>query len=323
MGASSRPTQSLTVSRGVEIQMKGIPLNEIVPLLRATVRNWQNDRAPRLGAALAFYMALSLAPSVVIMLAVAGFAFGAQAAQTRLVLLIQGLVGNTGAEIIQTVITEANRPARSKAATIFGLFILLFGATSMVYELRDSLNTIWRVPEDSTSGRFRSMVNMIKERLVSVGLVLGAGLFLLASLILHAWINTTLTFLNWRMVPSQALTRIVGEVISFFVMTVLFALIFKFLPMVRIKWGDVTGGAIFTAILFTAGKFVLGVYLRRAGFGGSYGAAGSLIVLLVWVYYSAQVVYLGAEFTREYAYRFGSMAVISRSSADTQKSPFG
>lgn len=301
--------------------MKAIPLKEIVPLLKATIRNWQNDRAPRLGAALAFYMALSLAPSVVIILAVAGFAFGAQAAQTRLVLLIQGLVGNTGAEIIQTVITEANRPARSKAATMFGLFILFFGSTSMVYELRDSLNTIWRIPEDSTSSRFRSMVNMIKERLVSAGLVWGAGLFLLASLILHAWINTTLKFLHWRMVPSQALTRIVGEVISFFVMTLLFVLIFKFLPKVQVKWGDVTGGAIFTAILFTAGKFVLGVYLSRAGFGGSYGTAGSLIVLLVWVYYSAQVVYLGAEFTREYAYRFGSMAVISRSSGDTQKAP--
>lgn len=141
--------------------MKNIPLKEIVPLLRATARNWQNDRAPRLGAALAFYMALSLAPSVVIILGVASFAFSAQAAQSRLVLLIQGLVGNAGAEIIQTVITEANRTAGGKAATVFGLFVLFFGATSMVSELRDSLNTIWRVPEDSTSSRFRSMINIV------------------------------------------------------------------------------------------------------------------------------------------------------------------
>src|SRR5579863_4851956 len=222
--------------------MKNIPLKEIVPLLKATVCNWQNDRAPRLGAALAFYLALSLAPSVIIILGVAGFAFGAEAAQNRLVLLTQGLVGNAGAEIIQTVITEANRPMGGKAATVFGLFVLFFGATSMVSELRDSLNTIWRVPEDSTYNRFRSMINIVGARLASAGLVLAAGLFLLASLILHAWINTTLRFLNWRTPPPPAFTRIVGEVISFFAMTLVFALIFKFLPKIQIKWGDVTVG---------------------------------------------------------------------------------
>ena len=284
------------------------PLKELATLLRATALNWQNDRAPRLGAALAFYMALSLAPSVVIILAVAGSVFGSEAAQSRLILLTQGLVGNAGAEIVQTVIAGANRPASGKSATLLGLFILFFGATSMVHELRDSLNTIWRVPQDSTSGRFRSMFNMVGDRFGSVAMVLGAGLFLLASLILHAGINVTFKYLNWTRVPPEALSRAVGELVSFLVVTLLFALVFKFLPKVQLKWRDVTMGAIFTALLFTAGKFLLGVYLRKTTFISSYGTAGSLIVLLVWVYYSAQVFYLGAEFTREYTYRFGSMA---------------
>ncbi len=292
------------------MQLGHVPLTKVAALLQATIQNWQNDRAPRLGAALAFYMALSLAPSVMIILAIAGFAFGAEAAQGRLILLIQGLVGNDAAEIIQTVITGANRAASGKAATLLGIFILFFGSTAMVHELRDSLNTIWRVPEDSSS-RFRSMFNTVRDRILSVGLVLAAGLFLLSSLILHAWINSTLAYLNWTRVRPQALVRSVGEIISFLVIAVLFALIFKFMPKVQLKWSEVLVGAIFTALLFTAGKFVLAAYLRHTSFASSYGTAGSLIILLVWVYYSAQVVYLGAEFTREYTCRFGSMAVAS------------
>src|SRR6266852_4961788 len=169
--------------------MNRVPLNEITPLLRLTVRNWQNDRAPRLGAALAYYMALSLAPTVVIILAVTGIAFGAKAAQGRLVWHIRGLVGYEGAKVIQSMIEGAHRSPSGIVATLLGLVTLFFGATAVVTELRDALNTIWRVPEDTASSRARSIFNLAKQRLLSFALVLGGGLFLLTSAIVNTWIS--------------------------------------------------------------------------------------------------------------------------------------
>jgi membrane protein len=289
--------------------MNRIPLKEIAPLIGVTVRNWQEDRAPRMGAALAYYMALSLAPTVVIILAVTGLAFGARAAQGRLVWQIQGLVGYEGAKVIQSMIEGAHRSSSGIVATLLGLATLFFGGTAVVSELRDALNTIWRVPEDTTSSRARSLFNLVKERLLSFALVLGAGLFLLTSLIVNTWISAVGKHLTSVATPPQALIGIVDWVVSFAVITALFAFIFKVLPTVRLEWSDVSAGAVITSLLFTAGKFLLGVYFGKAGFEDSYGAAGSLVVLLVWVYYSAQVVFLGAEFTRAYALRFGSIGV--------------
>jgi len=287
--------------------MNTIPFKEIGPLIRAAVRNWQNDRAPRMGAALAYYIALSLAPTVLILLAIAGLAFGAQATEGRLVSQIQGLVGYEGAKAIQTMIEGARRPSRGIAATVLGLVTVFFAASAVVSELRDAMNTIWRVPEDTTSSTVQSIFNLVKERLLSFALVLASGLFLVVSLIVNAWIFAAGKYLNSGIAPPEALLQTTDWVVSFVVLTVLFAFIFKALPRVPLHWGDVTIGAVATSVLFAAGKFLLGLYLGRSSFTDTYGAAGSLIIMLVWVYYSAQVLFLGAEFTRAYACRFGSM----------------
>ena len=289
--------------------MKHIPLKEIAPLIRVAVRNWQNDRAPRMGAALAYYIALSLAPTVLILLAIAGLAFGAQAAEGRLVSQIQGFVGYEGAKAIQTMIEGVRQPSRGIAATVLGLITVFFAASAVVSELTDAMNTIWRVPEDTTSCTVRSIFNLVKERLLSFALVLASGLFLVVSLIVNAWIFAAGKYLNSGVAPPEALVQTTDWLVSFVVLTVLFAFIFKVLPSVPLHWGDVTIGAVATSLLFAAGKFLLGVYLGKAGFTNTYGAAGSLVIVLVWVYYSAQVLFLGAEFTRAYACRFGSMCV--------------
>jgi membrane protein len=296
--------------------MNRIPLKEIAPLLRLTALNWEHDRAPRLGAALAYYMALSLAPTVIIILAITGMAFGPKAAQGRLVWQIQGLVGYEGAKVVQSMIEGAHRSSSGIVATLVGLVTLFFGAAAVVSELRDALNTIWRVPIDTTSTRARSIFNLAKERLHSFALVLGAGLFLLTSLIVNTWVSAAGKYLSSVATPPKAVIQTADWVVSFGLITALFAFIFKVLPDVRLSWGDVSAGAVLTSILFTGGQFVLGAYLGKAGFGDSYGAAGSLVVLLVWVYYSAQVVFLGAEFTRAYSLRFGSMSAAQPDPSD-------
>jgi membrane protein len=284
-----------------------VPFKELAPILRLTLWNWQNDRAPRMGAALAYYMALSLAPTVVIILAVTGLAFGAKAAQGRLVGQIQGLVGKEGAVVIQSMIEGAHQSKSGIFATVFGLATLFFGGTAVVSELRDALNTIWRVPEDTVSSHGRTLFKMAKERFLAFALVLAAGVFLLLSLIVNTWVTAAGTYLSWLVSPPLRLIQTIDWVISFTLITALFAFIFKVLPSVRLEWSDVAAGAVLTSLLFTAGKFLLGVYLGKAGFADVYGPAGSLVVCLVWVYYSAQVVFLGAEFTRAYALRCGSM----------------
>ena len=286
--------------------MVSIPLREVGPLLRLTVRYWYTDRAPRMGAAMAYYMALSLAPSLVIMLAIAGFAFSAKTAQGGLIWQIRQMVGPDGARLIQTIVEGAHRSHHGIAATVLGLFTLFFGATAALNELRDDLNTVWQIPDDPTWSHARSAYNVIKDRLLSLAIVLGAGLYLLASLALNLWVSAADRYLNPAADPHRFLTHTTEWLVSFVAITVLFALIFKLMPNISLEWGDVTIGAVFTSLLFTAGKVLLGLYLGGAGFTDTYGAAGSLVILLVWVYYSAQVFLFGAEFTRAYTNRFGS-----------------
>jgi membrane protein len=283
------------------------PLNEVTPLIGDTIRNWHRDRAPRMGAALAYYITLSLAPTVVIVLAIAGLAFGAKAAQGRLVWQIQGLVGHEGANVIQSLIDGTHAPYSGIIATVLGLATLFFGGTAAVTELRDALNTIWQVPDDMHASHARNLFNVVKERLQAFALVLLAGVVLLVSVIIHAWISAAVTYLRLAGTVPPVLIHTFDWLVSFALITLLFAAIFKVLPAVRLEWRDVAAGSLLTSILFTAGKFFLGVYLTEGGFAENYGAAGSLVVLLVWVYYSAQVVFLGAEFTRAYALRFGSL----------------
>ncbi len=262
-----------------------------------------------MGAALAYYIALSLAPTVLILLAVASSALGARAAEGRLVSQIQDLVGYEGANAIQTMIEGARQSAGSiaAAATVLSVVTVFFAASAVVSELRDAMNTIWKVPEDATSSTARSIFNLVKDRLLSFVLVLASGLFLMASLIVDAWLFAASKYLNSGTALPKLLVQTTDWVISFVAITALFAFIFKVLPRVPLQWGDVGIGAVLTSLLFVAGKLLLSVYLGKAGFADTYGAAGSLIIVLVWVYYSAQVLFLGAEFTRAYTCRFGSM----------------
>jgi membrane protein len=259
-------------------------------------------------------MALSLAPTLVILLNIAGLAFGAKASEGRLISEIQSLIGYEGAKVIQALIEGAHRPRSGIAAILLGLLPLFIGATAAVSELKDALDTIWKVPDDKTSSTARSIFNVVKQRILSFAVVLGAGLFLLTSLMVNAGISAADRYLK-PVAPPRAFIQTVDWVVSFVVITVLFAFIFKVLPAVSLEWGDVIIGAVLTSFLFTAGKSLLGVYLGKAGFADTYGAAGSLVILLVWVYYSAQVLFFGAEFTRAYACRFGSICAAEHGSS--------
>jgi membrane protein len=297
--------------------MRYIPVREIASLIKVTARNWQADRVPRMGAALAYYIALSLAPTVLILLAIVSLTFGAPAAESRFVSLIQSLVGYQGARAVQTMIEGARQSSKGLAASVLGLLTVFFAASAVVSELRDAMNTIWKVSEDTNSSTARSIFNLVKERLLSFGLVLASGLFLVVSLIVNAWTFAAGRYLNSGAAPPEGLVQFTDWVVSFGVITALFAFVFKVLPRVPVRWGDVALGAVITSLLFAVGKFLLGVYLGKAGFANTYGAAGSLILVLVWVYYSAQVLFLGAEFTRAYACRFGSMSAAHHDNLDS------
>jgi membrane protein len=287
--------------------MSYVRFQQIAPLFTTAFQNWQNDRAPRMGAALAYYIALSLAPTVLILVAVVGLLFGAQAAEGRLVAEIQNYVGYEGAVAIQTMVKGARSPSGGVVATVIGLVTVLFAASAVVSELRDAMNTIWKVPDDDGASTERSIVNLIKDRLLSFALVLASGIFLVASLVVNALILAAGKYLDSGVAAVPRLVQTTDWIVSFAAITALFAFIFKALPRVELRWSDVASGAVLTSVLFAGGKILLDIYLSKAGFMDTYGATGSMVLILVWVYYSAQVLYLGAEFTRAYACSVGSM----------------
>lgn len=273
-------------------------------LLRETFAEWSRHQAPRLAAALAYYTIFSLAPLLVILLAIAGAILGPRAAAGQIYDQVRGAVGPEAAQMIETMIESAARPTQGWIASLLGAATLLLGAAGLFGQLQASLNIIWEVPPAAGKGIWRT----IRERLAAFLLVGVAALILLLSLVASAGIAAGARFLDaYLPVPGPALEGLdLG--ISFLIITVLFALIYRVLPDVRIGWRDVWLGAAVTAFLFVLGKFLLGLYLGLGTVGSTYGAAGSLVVLLVWLYYSAQILLLGAEFTRVYAVRRGSLA---------------
>lgn len=278
----------------------------ILGLLKEAFQEWQDDKASRLAASLAYYTVFSLAPLVIIAIAIAGAVFGEEAARGEIVKQIDHLVGTEGAKVIQTAIDNANRPdANGGIASFISVVVLLFGASGVFAELQDSLNTIWEVQPKPGRG----IKGFIGKRILSFSMVLGIGFLLMVSLIVSAGLSALSTYMS-HLIPGVGwLWEILNFAISFGVITLLFGLMYKFLPDVKITWNDVLIGAIITALLFTIGKTVLGQYLGQASFGSTYGAAGSLVILLAWVYYSAQILFFGAEFTQVYASRYGSRIV--------------
>jgi membrane protein len=268
-------------------------------LIRRSVLRWYDDDCLTLGAALAYYTVFSLAPVLVIVIAVAGAMFGPEAAQGEIVGQIRGLVGDEGATAIQSLIQSASREGIGPRATLVGLLVLLFGSTSAFSQLQAALNRIWEVPAP-VHASFRAL---LRSRVWSFAAVLGTGFLLSVSLVLSAAVAALGRF-GWGWMPWLAGMLEVADLVgSMIVHTLLFAMIFKLLPDADIRWRDVWVGAGVTAALFFVGKLAIGAYLARSDLGAAYGAAGWVILTLAWVYYSAQIVLLGAEFTRAYTLR--------------------
>lgn len=285
-------------------EVERVSSQSVRELLKQTVSNWSEINAPRLGASLAFYTLLSIAPLLVVCISIAGFIFGPKAAQAQIAGQIANVVGWQNAETLQALLEHANRPAAGAAAAAVGFLTLLFGASGVFGELRDSMNLVWGVKGTSGSG----IVGMLKYRFVSFAMVLGIGFLLLVSLVLSAAIAAAGKFLQGRLPIPEPVLHLASTAITFLTVTILFALLYKFVPDVRIEWGDVAIGAAVTSALFSIGKFLIALYLGKASVGSAYGAAGSLVVFIVWVYYSAQIFFLGAEFTHMFAERHGSRA---------------
>jgi membrane protein len=271
-------------------------------LVKATWAEFKEDKVPRLGAALAYYTIFSLAPLLIIVIAVAGLVFGQTQAQDALLGQMRGLIGSEGADMIQTMIDSTRKPAAGLFATVFGLGTLVLGSIGAFNQLHDALNTIWEVKPKANL----SLVDKIKSRVLSLSMVLVVGFLLMVSLAVSAGLAAAGAFLtNALPMVAEWILSVINFAISFGVITLLFALMFKYMPDAKIAWSDVWIGAAITALLFTIGKSLIGLYLGRATAGAAYGAAGALVILLLWIYYSAQIFLLGAEFTQVYASQYG------------------
>jgi membrane protein len=271
------------------------------PLLRATMSDWYEDRAQRIGAALAYYTIFALAPGLVIVMALAGLMLG-PGAESQIIGQIRELIGEQGATAIEATIRSARNETLGATGTALALIPLVFGLWGVFGELQDGLNTIWGV----TPKPGRRIRDILRERFWSFAMVVGIGFVLLVSLVLSAWLAAVGTYVGSLLPAPPAGLEALNFVISFVVITGSFALIFKLLPDVKIAWRDVWLGAAVTSLFFTVGKFLIGLYLGKSAVASAYGAAGSLVIIVVWVYYSAQILLFGAEFTKVWTKRRGS-----------------
>ncbi|MGZ3159486.1 MAG: YihY/virulence factor BrkB family protein [Burkholderiaceae bacterium] len=277
-------------------------LKNIWILIKAAASSWSDDYAQSMGAALAYYTMFSIAPLLLCVISIAGLIFGVDAARGEIFDQLRDLMGPQGASAVEGLLTSVNKPVEGITATLIGAVLLLIGATTVFGELQDALDRIWRAPKRRTGGIW----NLLRTRLLSFGMILGIGFLLIVSLL----VSTALAVLGKLWGPLFADLEILGHIVNFLIsfafITILFAMIYKIMPRVRVDWMDVWIGSIVTALLFTIGKFLIGLYIGKSGMTSGFGAAGSLVAVLVWVYYSAQIFLLGAEFTWAYALTFGS-----------------
>ncbi|HEX5230563.1 MAG TPA: YihY/virulence factor BrkB family protein [Bryobacteraceae bacterium] len=268
--------------------------------------HWSRDNAPRLAASLAYYTILSSAPLLVISIVVADRFFGQKAVEGQLAWEIQTLVGGQAAEAIQALLSNAHRPSTGLIATVLSLATLVAGASSVVVELHSALNLIWGVPDPDATSWFGGVLAFLRQRFYSSLMIMGAACLLLVSLVASVLVGTIAEFFRPLLPTPEWVLHTAAFLLSFLVVMLLFAAIYKLLPDVRLHWSDVLIGAAVTALLFALGKQLLAVYLSHVGFQSTYGAAWTLVIFLVWVYYSAQLFFLGAEFTKVYTRRYGS-----------------
>ena len=277
-------------------------------LLKQVSTSWLDDYAPSMGAALAFYTMFSLAPLLLIVISVAGLVFGQEAARGEIAAQLQALMGARGASAVQDLLASVRQPAEGTGATLVGLGLLFVGATSVFGELQNSLDRIWRVPARS---QMVGWLSLVRSRLLSFGMVMAIGFLLIVSLVASAGLAAMGRWWDSMLGGWYVLALATNAVIDFALAFARFALIYKVMPRVHVQWRDVWVGTMFTALLFTIGKTLIGLYVGRSGVTSGFGAAGSLVVVLLWVYYSAQIFLLGAEFTWVYANAFGSRRVTS------------
>jgi membrane protein len=266
-------------------------------LLKTAFTGWWQDNVPRMGAALAYYTLFALAPVLILVIALGGIFFGPEAVRGEVVAQLQSLMGREGAQTVQGMLEAAGRSTPRIAVTLGAVATFFLGATGAFLELQGALDTIWRVKSKSSGSVLR---DLLFERIISLGLVLGFAFVLLTALIVSAALAALSGYVGSRFPGGPLLWQAIDVLFSFAVITLLFALIFKIMPHAAVRWGQVWIGAIVTALLFALGKFLIGLYLGASTITSTYGAAGSVIVVLVWVYYSSQIVLLGAEFTKAY-----------------------
>jgi len=272
-------------------------------LVKEAAAAWSEDYAPSMGAALSYYTMFSIAPLLLIVIAVAGLVFGEDAARGALMGQLQGLMGEEGARAVEGLLASVNKPMQGIVATVVGVGTLLLGATTVFGELQNDLDRIWRASaQQKTSGLW----NLLRTRLLSFGLILGVAFLLMVSLVVNALLSALGTWWAPLFGAWKVLAHVVNMALSFAIITAVFAMIYKFMPRVDIRWPDVWVGAAVTALLFTVGKFLIGLYLGKSSVTSGFGAAGSLVIVMLWVYYSAQIFLLGAEFTWVYAHTYGS-----------------
>ncbi|MGL6112959.1 MAG: YihY/virulence factor BrkB family protein [Rubrivivax sp.] len=279
------------------------PFKAAAELFKAAASNWIKDYAQSMGAALAFYTIFSIAPLLLIVIAIAGFFFGQEAARGEIFGQLQGMLGTNGALAVQGLLESAGRPVESVSAALVGVLVLFIGATSVFAELQDALDRIWHVPQ--RAGR-SGLWALVRGRLLSFGMILGIGFLLIVSLLFSAVLNALSRWWDPQSSSFGTFSDVTQLSMNFVLVLAVFALIYKTMPRARIHWRDVWVGAAVTSVLFLAGKSLIGLYIGRSGITSVFGAAASLIVVLLWVYYAAQIFLFGAEFTWVYAHRYGS-----------------
>ena len=273
-------------------------------LVKAAVSAWLDDYAPSMGAALSYYTVFSLAPLLLIVISIAGLLFGVDAVRGEVFGQLRGLMGNEAAKAVESLLASVSKPSHGIAGSLIGGAVLLVGATTVFGELQDALDRIWRAPARETSG---GLWRLLRTRLLSFGMILGIAFLLMVSLVLGAVIAALGKWWGGAFGHWEVLAQVVNTLVGFGLTTSVFAMIYKLMPRVKVRWHDVLLGAVVTALLFSVGKFLIGLYIGKSAVASSFGAAGSLVIVFVWVYYSAQIFLMGAEFTWVYARSFGSM----------------
>jgi membrane protein len=279
---------------------------------------WVDDHAQSMGAALSYYTVFSIAPLLLIAISVAGLVFGQDAARGAIVEQLQGLIGESGAQVIQGLLRNVAKPSEGIVATLVGAVVLVIGATSVFAELQDDLDRIWQVP---TRQKVAGWWSWLRTRLLSMGLIFALGFLMLVSLAASAAFDAFAAWSTSGLGDWEPLVHAVNFLVSYVLTTALFAMIYRFMPQATIEWRDVAIGAAFTALLFSIGKFLIGLYIGKSALASGFGAAGSLAVLLAWVYYSAQIFLFGAEFTWVFAHHFGSRKDCARPPAAPAAGP--